>query len=754
MSTAHKTPMADPTKATLRDSAGKPVILTSMVARGGQGAVYRVAQRPDVVCKIFDHYENAIETEPKIRAMIAAPPEDPTRANGHVSIAWPTTLVHDSAGRFVGFLMPLVVDSYPIEQYFRHSSRQTIPFKPGLVDVYRVVRNVAAIFAQVHQRGYIVGDINPRNLLVKKGSICAIIDCDSMQVPTANGKVYLCSVFVPEMTDPELYNVDLKKVPRTIDSELYNLAILLFRLLMEGFHPFQGILKNPTPLPNVQLKNMRDGIFPYQTNPHCNIAMASPTFDCLSPTIQALFTRAFTQKTNRPTATEWHNAFIINEDRLYTCTNDPQHAYPVDGNCVRCSVLKRVGQFTAPAKPGEFKKIHNDKLPPKPKTPTPAPPQRKTIIGGTANGFASAVLYADGTATVWGGEKLNQHAATLLNDALELRYNSIISQADRCKQLLTSIGNGTFTTDLFLQSHLVIRTGKTKTNDTLTYLDWLRQVELSLLRQTKNQLAVSVPSSMRTFSGIRSLHLSNSGAYLHNKLQQLTYVPFIWSDTNTPTDVAPATLRDIHRFSVHGDVGIAIDKHNSMIRFGRSKTSRHEISGALAKELNEMVVQLHAREILGRVTTIARRSDLHAFEWIFDIDDPSSEETQRFHTFTDFKETALSAYCLLVLKRDGAVKMWGRGIDTDLFILPTDALKDVTEIAAGIAHYVALKTDGTVVVWGDDTYGQCAVPRSLKDVAFIRCGDYHTIAVTKNNVVYAWGDNRRGQCDVPASLRA
>ena len=47
---------------------------------------------------------------------------------------------------------------------------------------------------------------------------------------------------------------------------------------------------------------------------------------------------------------------------------------------------------------------------------------------------------------------------------------------------------------------------------------------------------------------------------------------------------------------------------------------------------------------------------------------------------------------------------------------------DVTAIAAGMAHSLALKADGTVVAWGCGggfDYGQCSVPNGLSDVTAI-----------------------------------
>src|SRR4051812_37025312 len=45
----------------------------------------------------------------------------------------------------------------------------------------------------------------------------------------------------------------------------------------------------------------------------------------------------------------------------------------------------------------------------------------------------------------------------------------------------------------------------------------------------------------------------------------------------------------------------------------------------------------------------------------------------------------------------GTVVAWG-GITT----VPTNAQSGVTDVAAGLGHIVALKTNGTVVAWGDN----------------------------------------------------
>ena len=65
---------------------------------------------------------------------------------------------------------------------------------------------------------------------------------------------------------------------------------------------------------------------------------------------------------------------------------------------------------------------------------------------------------------------------------------------------------------------------------------------------------------------------------------------------------------------------------------------------------------------------------------------------------------------------------------------------------------MALLADGTVVVWGDNTYGQTNVPAGLSNVVAIAAGFYHCLALRNDGTVTAWGNNTYGQTNVPAGL--
>jgi alpha-tubulin suppressor-like RCC1 family protein len=103
----------------------------------------------------------------------------------------------------------------------------------------------------------------------------------------------------------------------------------------------------------------------------------------------------------------------------------------------------------------------------------------------------------------------------------------------------------------------------------------------------------------------------------------------------------------------------------------------------------------------------------------------------------------------LALLTNGTVVGWGdNGFGQ---ASPPSNLSNVVAITAGDLHSAALCSNGTVVVWGDDTFGQTNVPPGLSNVVAIAAGDFHTFALCSNGSIVAWGNNTYSQLDVPPS---
>jgi alpha-tubulin suppressor-like RCC1 family protein len=118
--------------------------------------------------------------------------------------------------------------------------------------------------------------------------------------------------------------------------------------------------------------------------------------------------------------------------------------------------------------------------------------------------------------------------------------------------------------------------------------------------------------------------------------------------------------------------------------------------------------------------------------------------------YVGIKQVAAGAYHTVAFKNDGTVVAWGNNTYGQSTV-PV-GLSGVIAIAAGGSHTVALKNDGTVVAWGYNSNGQTTVPAGLTGVTAIAAGSNHTVALKNDGTLVAWGRNIEGQTTVPAGL--
>ena len=317
----------------LRDHLGNDVRLAPKpFAVGGEGAVFDVVGRPDLVAKLYSKPQSKERCD-KLRAMAKLCSPDLLKI-----AAWPTaTLSNGNPAVVEGILMPRIVDHLEIHHLYSVAQRKKDFPEADWGFLLHTARNCAIAFEAVHQHGHVVGDVNQKNVMVSKKGIVALVDCDSFQVAEGT-RIFRCGVGVPEYTPPELHGKNFASLDRTADHDLFGLAVLVFHLLMMGRHPFSGV-----PLVNADIpieKAIQDGLYAYTRNPtKLKPPPHVPPVTMLDVATLDLFERAF-GSTRRPTATEWRSVLDAAMKQLQRCKNDPKHSYlAAAGKCPWCQLI-------------------------------------------------------------------------------------------------------------------------------------------------------------------------------------------------------------------------------------------------------------------------------------------------------------------------------------------------------------------------------------------------------------------------------
>jgi len=320
---------------------------------GGEARVLALSGDHSLVAKLY--HEPTPAKARKVALMMA---DEPAVDAASAALAWPRDLLADERGRFVGFLMERAAGPRLFELYNPSTRRHAAP-RGDYTLLHRVGANVAAAFEALHARGYVIGDVNESNVLVRRGGAVTLVDTDSMQVPDpANGTVLRSRVGKPEFTPPELQGRSFGDFDRSPEHDRFGLAVLLFLLLMEGTHPFAGRLEDGGEMPPIE-ERIRRGLFPHDDHAEIRPPKLAPDFSLLDPGLRALFVRCFedghADPSARPTAAEWRAALVTAWAELGKCGANRHHRFGAHLDtcpwCARAALLGGRDPFPARAEP-------------------------------------------------------------------------------------------------------------------------------------------------------------------------------------------------------------------------------------------------------------------------------------------------------------------------------------------------------------------------------------------------------------------
>ncbi|MBC8064139.1 MAG: hypothetical protein H7Y17_04870 [Chlorobia bacterium] len=317
--------------------------LGEKIGEGGEGAVYLVENRPDLVAKVYHDFDY---TRAEKLDYIAGLGEKRLLQIA----AWPLSSLRDAENRVVGFVMPRLDGWQPLHTVYNVRIRlQTHPNRSWKF-LLRAARNLAVCVSQVHDKGFVVGDMNESNVLVDHRAMAKLIDVDSFQVHIGD-RLHGCFIGRPELLAPDLQGHSLEGVARTVEHDRFALAVLIFQLLAFGRHPFAG--RQADDVERSLESSIQQGHYAYsRARPGPLTPPKHFNFDFVSQQILDLFEQAFDPKSNRrPTGLEWFSALRSLELNLSGCQENPNHRYWAEmDKCPWCRLEEEGGISLFPNK--------------------------------------------------------------------------------------------------------------------------------------------------------------------------------------------------------------------------------------------------------------------------------------------------------------------------------------------------------------------------------------------------------------------
>ncbi len=144
-----------------------------------------------------------------------------------------------------------------------------------------------------------------------------------------------------------------------------------------------------------------------------------------------------------------------------------------------------------------------------------------------------------------------------------------------------------------------------------------------------------------------------------------------------------------------------------------------------------------------------------------------SSPVQTISGGTNWKLVSGGRQCTVAIKMDGTLWCWGRNTEGQLgdntVVFKSSPVQTIAggsnwkSIGCGYYHNSAIKTDGTLWCWGSSSYGQLGDNSIISKSSPVQtvtggsnwksssCGDNHTAAIKTDGTLWMWGRNTHGQ---------
>lgn len=210
----------------VRTKAGESITLGKFIAGGGEGDVFECDYKCGYLVKI---YHNGQLNKLRIKKMLQMEKEQ-VRYSG---LCWPEKVVYSKVGEPVGYIMKQVYgkslssvfDSYEsVLENFPNWKKQ---------DLIQLSIKILERIQYLHLFGILIGDLRMNNIMISPNGEPTIVDLDSCQI----GQLP-CPAGFGDFTPAELQQIEFSKQLRTYENESFACAVLMFKILFCGLHPY------------------------------------------------------------------------------------------------------------------------------------------------------------------------------------------------------------------------------------------------------------------------------------------------------------------------------------------------------------------------------------------------------------------------------------------------------------------------------------------------------------------------------------
>ena len=680
----------------LKGASGKSYQLAEKpFSSGGEGDIYGITSMPGGVVKVYHADRVTQELEEKLLVMYRHPPSREIFAQ----IAWPVDVVYDTNGAFRGFVMLRLNITHELSAIYAYPPKKNISYKAKII----IAQNICAVISEIHKAGFVFGDFNPKNIGIDLNTCrVAFLDTDSYHIVDGS-HTYRCNVCLDGYVAPELlkkcepYKTDAyaqAPLPTfTQETDNFALAIHIFRLLMNGYTPFNGIRESE----NASTASPGTGNQAIKRDSYCfkpgnkPQSVAVPPLSALPGEIADLFARAFmygrVAPAQRPTAAEWHTALLNYENSLVNCPNNSAHMYQkglqscpwceADGRYAAATAAPSMGPQRGPSLPQKTFSGAVVHVAPPPAPPSALPPVR------TSGSAASPSRAAAPPSPVFSSPAVPAPppAASAVTSAK--RRTGAARKAARRKKILIS---------LTLIALAAILGG--------AIINILSAVRYNAAEELL--MAGDYDGAALAFQKLGSYQNSAERAFeAHYAKAELLLAAGDY-------DGAVAVFQKLE------------DYRNSPERIAKARYAKAEALLA-AGDLRSAALSF------GKAGGYADAKERSFAAW---------NEVAVRNTISSGNEHAAG------LRADGTVVATGTNGAGQCDV---DDWSNIVAVSTGVSHTVGLKSNGTVVATGANDNGQCDVD-SWTDFVAVAAGSFHTVGLRIDGTVVATGTDRQGQC--------